>query len=138
MLYFTTVSTQIAPKCAGEVLNKAREALPGFSGFSTPVLHLCFWKTDVHPRDLDLDWESKTLLKAWCDNFGLAQRSQELVSAPLEAENSIPSPGSKEWETNQGVLHINTRHFIQIIPDKEPYVYAIEVLPWNENLFPFP
>lgn len=76
MLHFTPISTQIVPKCAGEVLNKAREALPGFSGFSTPVLHLCSWKTDVHPRDLDLDWESKTLLKAWCYNFGLAQRSQ--------------------------------------------------------------
>lgn len=135
MLCFTPISTQIVPKCAGEVLNKAREVLPGFSGFTVQILHVCFWKP-VHPSGLD--WESKTLLEACCYNFGLAQRSQELVSAPLEAENSISSPGSKERETNQGVLHINTRHFVQIIPDKEPYVYACEVLPWKENLFHFP
>lgn len=47
MLCFTQISTQIVPKCAGEVLNKGNEVLPGFPGFTIPVLHMCSWKPDV-------------------------------------------------------------------------------------------
>lgn len=53
---------------------------------------MCFWKP-VHP--CGLDWESKSLLEAWCYNFGLAQRSQEHVSAPLEAETAFPVQRAK-------------------------------------------
>lgn len=53
MLCFSPVSTQIVPKCAEEVLNKATELSPGFSGFAVPVLHVCSWEPDVHPSDLD-------------------------------------------------------------------------------------
>lgn len=53
MLCFTPISTQIVPKCAGEVLIKAREGSPGFSGFKISVLHMCSWKPDVHPSGLD-------------------------------------------------------------------------------------
>lgn len=62
MLFLAPISTQIMPKCAEEALNKTGEVLPGFSGFTIPVLHVRSWKPDEHPSGLD--WESKTLLKA--------------------------------------------------------------------------
>lgn len=70
------------PKYAGKVrtvLNKAIKVFPSFTGFTTPIMHTCFCKPEVHSTGLD--YKDKTLLNIWYYGFDLAQRSQEQSSS---------------------------------------------------------